>query len=152
MTISRPLKIATASSLALLLAGFAPRPSKATAVESPQSARLTLTGNPAGAAQLARRLPSFSRQTHLACSACHYQFPQLTPFGRNFKLNGYTLTGLVNISQKDSADRETLKLSPISPVAAMLVVSSTHLKAAIPGTANGGVLFPDQLSLFYAER
>jgi len=39
-------------------------------------------------------VPSFTRQTGLACSACHYQFPQLTPFGRLFKLNGYTLTGL----------------------------------------------------------
>ena len=39
-------------------------------------------------------VPSFSRQTKLACSACHYQFPQLTPFGRMFKLNGYTLTWL----------------------------------------------------------
>ena len=34
-------------------------------------------------------IPAFSRQTGLACSACHYQFPQLTPFGRQFKLNGY---------------------------------------------------------------
>ena len=37
-------------------------------------------------------LPSFSRQTGLACSACHYQFLALTPFGREFKLKGYTLT------------------------------------------------------------
>ena len=27
-------------------------------------------------------LPSFSRQTGLACNACHTTFPQLTPFGR----------------------------------------------------------------------
>src|SRR5437773_6776469 len=39
-------------------------------------------------AALHRRVPSFSRQTGLACSACHYQFLQLTPFGRLFKLNG----------------------------------------------------------------
>lgn len=110
----------------------------------------TITGNPDGAAELGKRLPSFSRQTHLACSACHYQFPQLTPFGRQFKLNGYTLSGLPEITQKDSAERQTLKLSPISPVAAMLVVSSTTLHTAVPGTANGDVLFPDQLSLFYA--
>ena len=34
------------------------------------------------AIETARGVPSFSRQTGLACSACHYQFPQLTPFGR----------------------------------------------------------------------
>src|SRR5437016_5177306 len=50
------------------------------------------------------RVPAFSRQTGLACSACHYQFPQLTPFGRLFKLNGYTLTGIPTITQPgDSA-------------------------------------------------
>jgi len=37
-------------------------------------------------------LPAFADQTGLACSACHVggYGPQLTPFGRNFKLNGYT--------------------------------------------------------------
>src|SRR4051812_8195946 len=36
---------------------------------------------------LRAKIPGFSRQTKLACSACHYGFPQLTPFGRLFKLN-----------------------------------------------------------------
>jgi hypothetical protein len=125
-------------------------PSIASATEPAPGKVILLTGNPEGAAMLAKKLPSFSRQTHLACSACHYQFPQLTPFGRNFKMNGYTLSGLSEIVQKDSAERQTLKLSPISPVAAMIVVSSTHLNTAIPGTSNGDVMFPDQLSLFYA--
>jgi hypothetical protein len=39
----------------------------------------------------AAALPSFARQTGLACGGCHTEFPQLTPFGRRFKLNGYTL-------------------------------------------------------------
>ena len=38
-------------------------------------------------------LPSFARQTGLPCSSCHTAFPQLKPFGRRFKLNGYTLGG-----------------------------------------------------------
>ena len=38
-------------------------------------------------------VPSFARQTGLPCQACHTTFPELTPFGRTFKLNGYTLTG-----------------------------------------------------------
>ena len=36
-------------------------------------------------------LPSFARQTGQACVACHVSFPELTPYGRQFKLSGYTL-------------------------------------------------------------
>lgn len=41
---------------------------------------------------LAHALPSFARQTGMACSTCHTQSfgPNLTSFGRQFKLNGYT--------------------------------------------------------------
>jgi len=40
-------------------------------------------------------VPSFSRQTGVACSGCHVggYGPQLTAFGRQFKLGGYTLGG-----------------------------------------------------------
>jgi len=41
----------------------------------------------------ASALPSFARQTGQACGACHTDFPALTPFGREFKLGGYTLGG-----------------------------------------------------------
>ena len=36
-------------------------------------------------------VPSYARQTGEACVACHVSFPELTPFGRLFKLSGYTL-------------------------------------------------------------
>ncbi len=36
-------------------------------------------------------IPSFARQTGLPCSTCHTVFPELTVFGRQFKLQGYTL-------------------------------------------------------------
>jgi hypothetical protein len=36
-------------------------------------------------------VPSYARQTGMDCAACHTSFPELTPFGREFKLNGYTL-------------------------------------------------------------
>ncbi|MFP3254194.1 MAG: hypothetical protein RXN95_03905 [Hydrogenobaculum sp.] len=35
-------------------------------------------------------IPSFARQTGLACDVCHTVFPHLTPFGREFKLHGFT--------------------------------------------------------------
>src|SRR6476661_3621189 len=57
----------------------------------------------------AAHLPSFSRQTGLACSACHYQFLTLTPLGREFKLNGYTLTRQQLITEKDKSKGETLQ-------------------------------------------
>lgn len=48
---------------------------------------LTLNSGPAHA------LPTFNRQTGQNCQACHAggQFPELTPYGRLFKLTGYTL-------------------------------------------------------------
>lgn len=41
--------------------------------------------------QQALALPSYARQTGEACVACHVSFPELTPYGRLFKLSGYTL-------------------------------------------------------------
>jgi hypothetical protein len=40
----------------------------------------------------ARAVPAFARQTGQSCVACHAggQFPELTPYGRIFKLTGYT--------------------------------------------------------------
>jgi hypothetical protein len=98
-------------------------------------------------------VPSFTRQTGLACSACHYQFPQLTPFGRMFKLNGYTLSSLSTIGQPgDSTGRESLKLATIPPLAAMVVTGLTQTSRAQPGRQNGTVGFPQQLSLFLAGQ
>ncbi len=41
----------------------------------------------------AQALPSFARQTGQPCGTCHTDYPGLTPFGRLFKLNGYTTGG-----------------------------------------------------------
>jgi hypothetical protein len=41
----------------------------------------------------AAALPSYARQTGQQCAACHNGFPELTPYGRLFKMNGYTFTG-----------------------------------------------------------
>src|SRR5216683_840681 len=35
-------------------------------------------------------VPSFARQTGLSCDTCYTVFPHLTPFGRDFKIHGYT--------------------------------------------------------------
>lgn len=36
-------------------------------------------------------VPAYARQTGENCASCHVSFPELTPFGRYFKLTGYTL-------------------------------------------------------------
>ncbi len=43
--------------------------------------------------QSAQALPTFARQTGQSCVACHAggQYPELTPYGRLFKLTGYTM-------------------------------------------------------------
>jgi hypothetical protein len=41
--------------------------------------------------------PGFARQTGVACEACHTVFPELTPFGRLFKLNGYVFSNVRQI-------------------------------------------------------
>ena len=42
---------------------------------------------------LAQAIPAFNRQTGQNCVACHAggQFPELTPYGRLFKMTGYTI-------------------------------------------------------------
>ena len=46
-----------------------------------------------GLSKPAQALPSFARQTGQPCGTCHTDFPGLTPYGRLFKLNGYTAGG-----------------------------------------------------------
>ena len=61
----------------------------------------------------ASAVPSFARQTGQPCATCHTAFPELTPFGRRFKLGGYTMGGGLTIEEAP-------------PVAVMLQPSFTH--------------------------
>jgi len=101
----------------------------------------------------AGHVPSYARQTGLACSACHYQFLTLTPFGRKFKLNGYTLTNLPSLVEKDSTTNGgRLGLSPFSLLSAMVTAAVTHTKDDLPDTQNDAVALPQELSGFLAGR
>ena len=46
-----------------------------------------------GFARPAQALPSYARQTGQPCGTCHTDFAGLTPYGRLFKLGGYTAGG-----------------------------------------------------------
>src|SRR5450631_3795908 len=105
-------------------------------------------------------VPSLARQTGMACAACHTVFPELTPFGREFKLNGYVLDNIKQITGISVDNRQTLALNSTPPISAMVQVSYTHTSKALPDSGglpgalakDGEVLFPDQLSLFYAGK
>src|SRR5436309_4455142 len=96
----------------------------------------------------ARLTPTYARQTGLACSACHTHFPELTPTGRAFKLNGYVFRRSESLEGKSPEGQQSLLLNLVAPVSLMFQTSYTSIKKALPGTQNGTVLFPDQLSLF----
>ncbi len=89
----------------------------------------------------ARAVPSFAVQTGQPCNACHVGGfgPQLTPFGRDFKLGGYTArTNSFNL-----------------PVSAMAVASymrtqKDQASAPAPGYGVNDNVALDQVSLFVA--
>jgi hypothetical protein len=97
-------------------------------------------------------IPSFARQTGLACSACHYQFLALTPFGRKFKLEGYTLANRAPITETDSTNGGRLGLNPASMVSAMATAGLTHTQDPLPDAQNDAVALPQELSVFLAGR
>jgi hypothetical protein len=109
-----------------------------------------------GFAPPAKALPSFARQTGQPCGTCHTDFPALTPFGRRFKLLGYTVGGgefrttpfpsfptandsraqadkmrayakATDSGKSDSDDKEY-----VPPISMMAVVGFTHTQAPLP--------------------
>ncbi len=100
--------------------------------------------------EISQSVPSFARQTGLACSSCHTVFPELNSFGRIFKLNGYTLSSEEAIESKAPGSKVNLKLPKIPPFSAMLQASGTRLKTRQPGTQNNNISFPQQFSFFFA--
>jgi hypothetical protein len=100
----------------------------------------------------ASAVPSFARQTGMACAACHTAFPELTAFGRQFKLDGYTFQSTPQVGGGDGKAPATVQISSIPPLSVMFQVSYTDTKganAAQQGTRQN-FDFPEQFSLFYA--
>ena len=97
------------------------------------------------APSLAQAVPSFAQQTGQPCSSCHIGAfgPQLTAFGRAFKIGGYTQTG------GDAA-------TPI-PLSLMLLGSYSNTTKGQGGPAannygDNGNFAMDQISLFAGGR
>ena len=110
------------------------------------------------AAPAVQAVPSFARQTGMACEACHTVFPELTHFGRMFKANAYTIDNLKPVRGVSATKQELLDLSGLPPISLMVQVSQTSISKAIPDGVAGGtsqstsVAFPQQISLFYAGK
>ena len=95
-------------------------------------------------------VPSFARQTGLACSSCHTVFLELTSFGRAFKLHGYTTQGMKELEEPGTDQAPPLNINRTFPLSVMLQTSITRTDTKQPDTQNGNVEFPQQLSLFLA--
>lgn len=103
--------------------------------------------------EVAKALPSYARQTGKSCSACHFSFPELNSFGRQFKMNGFILTDLKTSELKgkikEGGDPGILKTVPLS---VEVLTTFNHIAKDVTATQNNTVAFPQQLSLFIAGQ
>ena len=102
-------------------------------------------------------VPAFARQTGMSCSQCHTVFPELTPFGRQFKAGGYTLTMTKQITEGGGEARTALEFPANVPLGVMAIVGYTHTATAQVGpdgtpAKNDDISLPQQFSLFYAGK
>jgi hypothetical protein len=95
-------------------------------------------------------VPSYARQTGLACSGCHYAPPELNPAGRRFKLLGYVdkADDTKTIKKDGGKKSSALDLLASLPLSVMLDTSFTATKSPIQGTQNGTFELPQDISLF----
>ena len=107
----------------------------------------------------AQATPAFARQTGLSCQGCHTVFPELTPFGRKFKLNGYVFTNIKQLEPINERGERLLSLSDLPPVSVQLQASNTTLGRSVPDSGltrdfsqQNSTEFPQALSLFYTGK
>ena len=95
-------------------------------------------------------VPSYARQTGLACSGCHYAPPELNPAGRRFKLTGYVdrADDTKVVKSEPGKKHAALDLLASLPLSVMLDASFTSTKSPVPTTQNGNFELPQFFSLF----
>ncbi len=100
----------------------------------------------------ASAVPSYARQTGLACSGCHYTPPELNPGGRRFKLLGYVDRGdqTKTVTSDGSKSHAALNLLASLPLSVMFEASFTNTNSPVPATQNGSLQLPQDISLFLA--
>lgn len=94
----------------------------------------------------AEAVPSFARQTGMACVSCHTSnFPALNPFGRSFRAQGYIMRGAADLVEGEG-------LSIPADLKASLI---TKLRYQVDGSVDGGrgeVQWPDEAALLIGGR
>lgn len=97
--------------------------------------------------QSAFAVPSFARQTGQSCVACHAggMYPELTPYGRMFKLTGYTmgehgnpLSAMVLVGANKSQNNSDSSGNGLSPLDGQAVLDFASIFVAGKATDNIG--------------
>jgi hypothetical protein len=68
-------------------------------------------------------VPSMGRQTGMPCASCHTIYPELTPFGRQFKLRGFSMSG-------PPREKSLLTILPISGLLQASITSTAKTNTA----------------------
>lgn len=98
----------------------------------------------------ASAIPSYARQTGFPCKSCHYMPPELTPLGRAFKLNGYTMAGKPTVTSPGKGNTSGLNILESFPLSVLFDTAFTSVKSPVPGSQNGSFQFPEDASIFLA--
>ena len=85
-------------------------------------------------------VPAFARQTGQNCNACHVSFPELTPYGRWFKLTGYTI------------GTRTLPLAMMAEVSRTSTSDNNDAATGFAVTPEDGEVVLQDVSLFLAGK
>src|SRR5579864_6424580 len=101
-------------------------------------------------APTASAIPSYARQTGFPCKSCHYMPPELTPLGRAFKLNGYTMAGKPTVTSPGKGNTGGLSILESFPLSVLFDTAFTSVKSPVPGSQNGSFQFPEDASIFLA--
>ena len=90
-------------------------------------------------------VPSYSRQTGLACSSCYYAPPELNAFGRKFKLEGYTFATKPEVSEDKKDHNSALHLLEAFPLSVIFDTSFTSTRSPQPATQKATPSFRKRL-------
>ncbi|MDE2039804.1 MAG: hypothetical protein KGO96_08735 [Elusimicrobia bacterium] len=87
------------------------------------------------AVESVQALPSFARKYGVSCSQCHYAFPILNAYGRQFKMNGYVRDKDSDVGVLKSSDKQ-MSIEKIFPWA--VIVRSRPFDNGRGNIANAG--------------
>ncbi len=100
----------------------------------------------------ASAVPSFTRQTGQPCATCHTAFPELTPYGRQFKLRGYTAGGTRCNNGLANSGETQVPLAVMAVPATYTGTKNSSNYAAGGSNISNDSWFPGQYSVFVAGQ